>query len=326
MSKQVEKRPEGKKNPTHILLFLFALLLPSTMWVLLGWTSSFLPLLVFVFISKYGWSYTNRHILIAILIAAPSSYFLQNLELTLFCIALLPAGYAVAYSARSGEEPWKAGLKGWLTLCISIILYFNILLFNSDISFFQAISQAMNSGIDEALRQYRDTDSLSPENQVVLEETLNQIKVIAPLVLPSILGSILALLSWMTVVLGNTILPKINCSQPWVDYRLWRLPEKLVWILIASGITALLPTGILRVVGINCLIVTVTLYSFQGLAVIVYLLNKWNVPRFVRTFLYVMLIVQSFGTILLITVGVADVWFDIRRRFAVGPDNNNDTE
>ncbi len=326
MTKQVENTPEGKKNATHILLFTFALLLPSTVWVLLGWTSSFLPLLVFIFIIKYGWSYTSRHVLIAALISISLSYFLDNLELTLFSIALLPAGYAVAYSADRNEEPWKAGLRGWLTLCASIFLFFNILLFNSEISFFQAINQSMNSGIDEALRQYRSTDSLSPENLVLLEQTLHQVKVIAPLILPAIFGTIFMLLSWVTVVLGNVILPKTGCLQPWEDYRFWRLPDALVWVLILSGITALIPAGSLQIIGINCLILTVFVYSFQGLAVLVFLLNKWNVPRFARTFIYVMIILQSFGTVLLIVVGVADVWFDIRRRVASDKNNKEDKE
>ncbi len=326
MTKQVENKPEGKKNATHILLFTFALLLPSTIWVLLGWTSSFLPLLVFIFITKFGWSDTSRNLLIAVLIAVSLSYFLENLELTLFSIALLPAGYAVAYSAHRKEEPWKAGLRGWLTLCISIFLFFNLLLWNSETSFFQAISQAMNSGIDEALRQYRSTDSLSSENIVILEQTLHQVKEIAPLILPAIVGTIFILLSWVTVVLGNIILPKAGCIQPWNEYRFWRLPDAFVWVLITSGITALIPAGSLQIVGINCLILTVFIYSFQGLAVLVFLLKKWNVPRFVRTFIYVMIILQSFGTVLLIVVGVADVWFDIRRRVASATNNKEDKE
>ncbi|MBM9602762.1 DUF2232 domain-containing protein [Desulfopila inferna] len=326
MAKQVEKKPERKKNLAHIVLLALALLLPSTMWMVFGWTSCFLPLLVFFFINKYGWRYTNNHLVIAGPAALFLGYLFQSLELVFFSTALLPAGYAAAYAAQRGDLPWQAGLKAWLTLCLSFFLFFGILLINSEISFFQAVTASLHHGIDEALRQYRASDSLSAENFAMLEQTLEQVKAGAPLIMPAILGGILLLVSWVTLVLGNALLPKTGAAQPWPDYRCWCLPETLVWGLIISGVAAMIPGNMIRIAAINCVIIITILYSFQGLAILAFLLDKWNIPRLVRSLIYIMIILQSFGTVLLIVAGVADVWFDIRRIHSEQKNDTTDTE
>lgn len=312
MTRQVERKPEGKNNIFHIILLTAALLLPGLLWMIFGWTSSLLPLLIFIFIHKYGWSHTNSHLSIAILAASAGGYFFQGLELTLFSISLLPTGYAVAYFSQKGDPPWYTGLKGTAVLAGSLIIFFGVLTAGSNISFFQAITASLNHGIDEALRQYRTNDSLSAENFVILEQTLQQIKSIAPVIMPAVLGSLLIITNWITVTLGNTLLPKFGCQAPWQLYRLWRLPDKLIWILIASAILAFIPGENTRFFGINCLILTVLPYAFQGLAIIVFMLNKWNLPIYLRSLIYVMIVLQSFGTILLVIIGISDVWFDIR--------------
>lgn len=313
MTRQVEKKPEGKNNALHIALFTLALLLPSTMWMVFGWTSCFLPLLVFIFIRNYGWRYTNSRLIIAVPAALLLGFLVQSLELIIFSAALLPAGYAAAYSAQRGDYPWQAGLKIWLALCLSFFLFFSILLVNSDISFFEAVTSSLHQGIDEALKQYRASESLSVENLAMLEQTLDQVKAVAPLIMPAILGGILLLVSWVTVVLGNVMLPKMGAAQPWPDYRYWILPDKLIWGLIIAGVVAILPGNIIRIAAINCVLIITVIYSFQGLAILAFFMDKWNIPRLIRSLIYIMIILQSFGTVLLIIAGIADVWFDMRK-------------
>jgi hypothetical protein len=55
------------------------------------------------------------------------------------------------------------------------------------------------------------------------------------------------------------------------------------------------------------------LYFFQGVAVITSLLRKWQVPRPLRALAYIFFLVQGFGILVLIVIGVADVWADFRR-------------
>ncbi len=328
MTKQVEREPERKKNITHIALLSLAVLLPSVLWVILGWASSFLPLLLFVYILKYGWRQANSHLTIALLAALLIGYFLQSLELTLFSIAFVPAGYIFALAATRNELPWQAGYKGILTLCLSFFIFFSVLLINSDFTFFQAISESLNRGVDEALKQYGSNENLTAEQYELIEKTLFQIKTIAPIILPAILGSILIVVAWLTLVLGNTLMPRFKVNRPWPKYQYWSLPDKLIWGLIISGIIVVFTDDTARIIGINCLILFAFIYSFQGLAVLIFMLIKWKVPLFLRVTIYILMLLQSFGTIVLLIAGIADVWFDFRKLnpAQAGSNRNNKIE
>ena len=138
-------------------------------------------------------------------------------------------------------------------------------------------------------------------------------KVIVPLIMPSILGSFILVITWFTMVLGNMLLLKTSGNAPWVKYRYWQLPEKIIWIVIATGLLALMPIQPFRTIGINCLVLLSIVYCFQGMSIAVFFMNKWNVPLLLRSFFYVMIIFQSFGTLLLLIFGIADIWFDFRK-------------
>ena len=114
MTEQVDTEPEVKINIPHVLFLFTLLVLPGLIWALLGWVSSLLPLAAFVFISKYGWSYTNRQFAIAIIASSFVSFFLHSLELTLFSVILIPAGYIIALSAQRKEDLFATGLLEFL--------------------------------------------------------------------------------------------------------------------------------------------------------------------------------------------------------------------
>lgn len=313
MTKQVEEQPEGKKDLLHIFGWGMLFLLSGSLWMLFGWVSFFFPLIVFVYIQILGWRNTNKHLLAALPLALLGGYFTQSIELIAFTAIFLPAGYIAANSAQNGEMPWRAGLKVWLSLCCLFFIFFSVLSYNSEISFLRAITVALDTGIDEALKQYGQNGTLSAENYDILETTLLQAKQTAPLILPAILGSVLLLVTWLTIVAGNNVLPRLGCRRPWSLYKYWRLPDKLIWGLILSGVISALGRGVLQKIGINCLILISLIYSFQGLTIVVYYLDKLNVPKFIRAVIYIMIILQSFGSILLTIAGVTDVWFDLRR-------------
>ena len=65
------------------------------------------------------------------------------------------------------------------------------------------------------------------------------------------------------------------------------------------------------------------LYFFQGLAIFIYMLDKWNVPVYLRILMYGILILQSYGLILLTLVGITDVWFNFRLKNTIDKPNND---
>ena len=79
----------------------------------------------------------------------------------------------------------------------------------------------------------------------------------------------------------------------------------------------------IRSAGLSLIIISALLYFFQGLAVFVHYVDKWKVPVYLKIAIYGILILQSYGLLLLSILGLADVWLDFRKKTRT---NNQTTE
>jgi len=310
---QADAGPELGKIFQNILLFALVALLPGLDWSIFGWLHGILPLLTFIYLCRYGFYVGNRLVLTGGVIALIGSLLLQAIEPMLLSLSLMPAGYALAHAAKRGDSPSLAGLKGLVTLggCwLGIIGLFSVA---REVPPYTVFLGSIDQGIIEALEYYRQSESVSVDALAMLETTFHQMRIVLPLIMPSILAGFVLLTIWFSMVVGNVVLNKIGGTSPWPKYQLWQLPERVVWVVIAGAAFALLPFSSLKVFGINLLIFISLIYCFQGLAIISYYLHTWNVPIFLRSFLYVIVVFQSFGTILLLGLGLADVWLDFRK-------------
>jgi len=285
---QADAGPELGKIFQNILLFALVALLPGLDWSIFGWLHGILPLLTFIYLCRYGFYVGNRLVLTGGVIALIGSLLLQAIEPMLLSLSLMPAGYALAHAA------------GLFSVAREVPPYTVFL-------------GSIDQGITEALEYYRQSESVSVDALAMLETTFHQMRIVLPLIMPSILAGFVLLTIWFSMVVGNVVLNKIGGTSPWPKYQLWQLPERVVWVVIAGAAFALLPFSSLKVFGINLLIFISLIYCFQGLAIISYYLHTWNVPIFLRSFLYVIVVFQSFGTILLLGLGLADVWLDFRK-------------
>lgn len=104
----------------------------------------------------------------------------------------------------------------------------------------------------------------------------------------------------------------------WVDFPLWRLREKWIWIPILSGSLFFLNhyffhERLLGVVALNFLVLAAGVYFFQGLAIAFFFFQK-RLPPITRLFAYLLmfLFLQVMGVVIVL-VGLFDFWFDFRR-------------
>jgi uncharacterized protein YybS (DUF2232 family) len=98
------------------------------------------------------------------------------------------------------------------------------------------------------------------------------------------------------------------------NLREWNGPEQMVWGLIVCGFVLLIP-GLegLRLFGANILLVIAAFYFAQGLSIIAYFFHKNNVPRFLRAVTYVLIAFEQIFTLLVVGLGLFDLWGDFRR-------------
>jgi len=306
-------QPEIRSIVSTILLVFLILILPGIQWSLFGWLHVLLPLLSFSLLSKFGFHVGNKLLLSALAVVFIVFLVLQRLDFFFLSLSLLPVGYVLFYSVGRKDSPAISGLKGTLTLAGCWFIAFTGFSIGSEVSFYSQLINTLDAGISEALQYYRMSTDISSETQLLLESTLLQMKIIIPIIMPAMLGSFVLLITWFTMVAGNKLILRLCGRAPWEHYRNWQLPDKLIWGIILLGALTLISAFPIRKIGINGLILLSIVYCFQGLAIGVYFMYKWNIPLVFRVFFYVMIVFQSFGTVLLLFLGIADIWFNFRK-------------
>ncbi|MBT8333959.1 MAG: YybS family protein [Deltaproteobacteria bacterium] len=315
---------EGLTSRNHAIkytvLFALIVLLPGMQGAVFGWMYFFVPLAVFFYL--YKWKYGTRFVLAGLLIAAPVSLALSSFGTLISTATLVPAGYILAQSAFQGDSPTMSGIKGTIVLASCWLV---LLIGQTIVTGINPISDFLSTidvGVEAALEYYRQSDSMTPDTMVLLEQSFYQMKEIMPKVMPSIILGLSLLIIWFTMLSGNVMVRRVTGYQPWAEHRTWQLPDKVIWPFIGSALVVLLPLGAIRVIGVNALISLSLVYFFQGFSILVFFMHKWKVPLLLRAFFYGMMLFQSFGTILLLIVGIGDVWLDIRR---IKPQDTNDS-
>ena len=71
--------------------------------------------------------------------------------------------------------------------------------------------------------------------------------------------------------------------------------------------------GAIKLIAINVLIVLMVIYLFHGLSILIFFLNKYQMPSWVRVSVYFLIIIQQFFWLFLGLAGLFDQWVDFRK-------------
>jgi uncharacterized protein YybS (DUF2232 family) len=173
---------------------------------------------------------------------------------------------------------------------------------------------SLTQQLESAVR-VQEKMGLSQESLELLKEQAPQIIEMMLRLLPALLFLSFALVVLINILYVGRRFPERR--EQWFSLpflREWKTPEPLVWGLIASGFVLFVPgfAG-LRALAMNVLVVIGACYFAQGLAVIAFFFHKNNVPRFLRGLTYVLIIFQQIFTLLVVGLGLFDLWGDFRR-------------
>lgn len=310
---QVAAPPKEVEIFKHIFIVIAALLLPGLQIGLFAWLYALIPLLVFYYLHRFGEREGGKYILIGTSLAFLTGLMAGMASVILVAMTLMPAGFSLARSAVRQEPPHLSGMKGVLVLAGTWFLVSGLIALSEGTHPYFQLERSIGQGMDEALQQYRENEEIPSDVLYVVVETFTRIKERLIQFLPAVLTSIALFSVWLTMVIGNRLLLKKTGVSPWPDYQYWQLPDKLVWSVIVAAALALTPEPGIRTIGFNLLLVVSVIYCFQGLAIVLFFLNKWQVSVLVRSLLYLILFFQSVGTLFLSILGLADVWLNLRR-------------
>jgi hypothetical protein len=135
--------------------------------------------------------------------------------------------------------------------------------------------------------------------------------------IPSVIAVFGLLLVWANIALAARFrsAPReedpIGISIP--SIRAWKAPDWLVWPTIASGFLLIFDGGQASIVALNLFKFLMALYAIQGLCVMAFFMEAWNIRAGLRTGINVAVVLLMLPLVL--SLGFFDLWFDFRSKF-----------
>ena len=160
---------------------------------------------------------------------------------------------------------------------------------------------------------YKEMD-LDPESLAQVEQLLRVLSELITKAFPALIVIGTGLVVWINVVISKPIFMLGRIRYPEfgrLDH--WHAPEIMVWGVIIAGFSLFLPVSLIKLAAVNILIVLSLIYVFHGLSIILFILNRFRIPGWVRIIIYIMILVQQVFLIVLALAGLFDQWADFRK-------------
>jgi uncharacterized protein YybS (DUF2232 family) len=155
---------------------------------------------------------------------------------------------------------------------------------------------------------------MSEENIQLIANSLHQIAHVLVTILPALVTMSTLFTAWTNILIAKPILRRKSLFYPnFGPLQLWKAPEILVWGVIACALALFIPITAVKVIGMNGLLVLMTVYFFQGIAIVSFYFEKKNFPRAIRFFLYALIALQQLILLAVIGLGFFDLWVNFRR-------------
>ena len=192
-----------------------------------------------------------------------------------------------------------------------IILFFYSNLSNTGI--YTLVSEYISRNLNLTMAMYENM-GVSEESIHFISNSMEKIQYILIRIIPAMLISLTLFVSWASLLIAKPMLKAKNIFFPdFGSLKLWKAPEFMIWIFIGCGVVLILPDNAFKILGLNCLIILMTIYFFQGIAIVSFYFEKKKVPRIFRIFLYSLLALQQLVLLFVIGLGFFDMWLDFRK-------------
>jgi uncharacterized protein YybS (DUF2232 family) len=198
-------------------------------------------------------------------------------------VLMLWCSFIVIQSLSAGEEPWRL------------------------------VEDYIGKNIQESIQFYAQLDI--PAEQIdFLKENFKQITNFFASIFPAIVLVSASFIVWLNILAAKEIFARTGMWRPdFGDLSSWKAPEGLIWLLIAAGGLLLVPVSLVRIISLNLVIVCMFTYLLQGLSIISFLFKTKNVHRSFRILFYFLIFAQQYLILLLVAVGVFDLWVNFRK-------------
>ncbi len=292
---------------TASLIFLVSVFIP-----IIGFVAAlFIPLPILYYRLKLG---RTNGLIIAVMTSLIMVILIGSLSIdVIFFAGLLLIGFMLGELFELNLTIEQTTLIASGSVILSGLISLVIAGFLSGQGVLAIVSNYVAKNLELTLVLYREM-GMSEENIQLISQSLDKIQQVLVTIIPALVSVSTLFVAWISILLAKPVL--INRSLNYPDFgplNQWKAPEYLVWGVIGCGLALFLPHPAIRVIGINGLLILMTVYFFQGIAIVSFYFDKKRLPRFVRVFLYTLIALQQLILLVVIGLGFFDLWVNFRR-------------
>jgi len=178
---------------------------------------------------------------------------------------------------------------------------------------FSIVTQYVAKNLELTMVLYRQM-GMPQESIQLITQSLDKIQAVLVSIIPALMTMSTLLVIWINVLLAKPLLEKKYLFYPdFGPLNRWKTPEPLVWGVIGCAVALFLPVTTIRLIALNGLLILMTLYFFQGIAIVSFYFEKKRFPRIIRIFLYTLIALQQLVLLAVIGLGFFDLWANFRK-------------
>ncbi|MCP4683532.1 MAG: YybS family protein [Desulfobacterales bacterium] len=183
----------------------------------------------------------------------------------------------------------------------------------SDTNIMALVSDHVAKSLDMTIQMY---EGMGIEEEAIgkISESIAMFQYILVRIIPAMVVSLTLFVTWINLLIARPLLTKRHLFFPdFGTLNLWKAPEPLVWGVIVCGLLLFMPAKMVKLTGLNGLIVFMTVYFFQGIAIVSFYFEKKQFSRFLKIFLYTFIAMQQMLLLFVISLGFFDTWLNFRK-------------
>jgi uncharacterized protein YybS (DUF2232 family) len=231
----------------------------------------------------------------------------------LFFVELLVIGFILGELIESNHSIEKTILYAtgavWISGLTGLTVYSTL----SGESIYAVVSAYIAKNLELAMVLYQNM-GMSDENIALIDRFLLEIRPFIVQIIPAMVTASTLFVAWTNLLIARPLLKSRSLFCPdFGPLNMWKAPEYLVWVAIGCGLALFLPGRLFNSIGQNGLLILMTVYFFQGIAIVAFYFEKKRLPRFIRFFLYALIAVQHLILLAVIGLGFFDMWVNFRR-------------
>lgn len=168
------------------------------------------------------------------------------------------------------------------------------------------------AGMDQAIKLYEQQQSLTPQDLETVRQGLQTIAETLLRILPALGTLNLLLVAGVSLLFLRRMVADQDLAHSLEPFRTFRVPEILIWPLIAAGFSLLAQNPLVTTPALNLVVILAVLYFCQGLAVLLTLIDRSSYAGLLKVLLAGMLLLQPYLAPVVACIGIFDLWGDFR--------------